>query len=273
MVGREVDLKVTKEKAKPGEVKLFLRNICMKGETEASSLKNINLEVRSGEVVGIAGVDGNGQSELAKVISGMAVPEGGTILINGKDLTNSSVRMRNSHGLCYIPADRRGEALTMDFKLYENVAMTQYYNEPYSHKGVLSLKRMRQKTTEYIKSFHIKAPGPNVDARTLSGGNQQKLVLARELLKKPEILLIVQPTWGLDIGSCSFVYEKIIEERDRGAAILLISTDLEEVRSLSDRLLVLFKGEIVGKVDPEEARVEDIGLLMAGIRNDEKTAS
>ena len=273
MVGREVDLKVTKEKAKPGEVKLFLRNICMKGETEASSLKNINLEVRSGEVVGIAGVDGNGQSELAKVISGMAVPEGGTILINGKDLTNSSVRMRNSHGLCYIPADRRGEALTMDFKLYENVAMTQYYNEPYSHKGVLSLKRMRQKTTEYIKSFHIKAPGPNVDARTLSGGNQQTLVLARELLKKPEILLIVQPTWGLDIGSCSFVYEKIIEERDRGAAILLISTDLEEVRSLSDRLLVLFKGEIVGKVDPEEARVEDIGLLMAGIRNDEKTAS
>ena len=132
---------------------------------------------------------------------------------------------------------------------------------------------MRLKTSEYINSFKIKAPGPNVEARTLSGGNQQKLVLARELLKKPDILLIVQPTWGLDIGSCSFIYEKIIEERDRGAAILLISTDLEEVRSLSDKLLILFKGQIVGQVDPSIAKVEDIGLLMAGIHKEEQATS
>ena len=273
MVGREVSLCVEKEMSKPGSVKLAVRNVYMRGETEASSLKGLSLEVRAREVVGIAGVDGNGQSELARVISGLATAERGTVLIDGEDLTASSVRVRNKHGLCYIPADRRGESLTLDFKLYENVDITQYFNEPYSTKGILRLKNMRLKTSEYINSFKIKAPGPNVEARTLSGGNQQKLVLARELLKKPDILLIVQPTWGLDIGSCSFIYEKIIEERDRGAAILLISTDLEEVRSLSDKLLILFKGQIVGQVDPSIAKVEDIGLLMAGIHKEEQATS
>lgn len=268
MVGREVDLNVTKQPANPGQEKLSLKNIHISGETKANSLKGISFNVHAGEIVGIAGVDGNGQSELARVISGMAVPDQGTVLINGENMTNSNVRKRNIHGLCYIPADRRGEALTLDFRLYENIALTQYYREPYSHKGILNLKNMKQKTSEYIKAFKVKAAGTDVEARTLSGGNQQKLILARELLKKPDILLIVQPTWGLDVGSCSFIYEKIIEERDRGAAILLISTDLEEVRSLSDRLLVLFKGEIMGEVDPRTASVEEIGLMMAGIQKE-----
>ena len=266
MVGREVNLSITKSPPKTGEVRLEVRDIMAKGDTQASSLKGISLTVRSGEVVGIAGVDGNGQGELARVISGMATPEEGTVLFDGEDVTGESVRVRDNRGLSYIPADRRGEGLTLDFKLYENAALTQYYNEPFSKNGILSLKKMREVTQEYIEGFNIKAPGPNVDARNLSGGNQQKLVLAREMLKKPDILLIVQPTWGLDIGACSFVYQKIIEERDRGAAILLISTDLEEVRNLSDRLLVLFKGEIMGEVDPATAKVEDIGLMMAGMK-------
>ncbi len=267
MVGREVSLKIEKPAAQPGEVRLELKNVFAKGDTHASSLQDVSFTVRCGEVVGIAGVDGNGQSELARVISGMAGPEGGAVLFDGNDVTSESVRARDERGLSYIPADRRGEGLTLDFKLYENTALNQYYNQPFSKNGILSLKNMREVTKEYIGAFHIKAPGPNVDARNLSGGNQQKLVLAREMLKKPDILLIVQPTWGLDIGACAFVHEKIMEERARGAAILLISTDLEEVRSLSDRLLVLFKGQIVGEVDPAVANVEDIGLLMAGIKN------
>ncbi len=267
MVGREVSLKIEKTSAQPGEVRLEVRGVSAEGDTHASSLKDVSFTVRSGEVVGIAGVDGNGQSELSRVISGMVRPESGTILFDGQDVTHATVRERDNRGLSYIPADRRGEGLTLDFKLYENTALNQYYNQPFSHNGILSLKSMREVTQGYIQAFHIKAPGPNVDARNLSGGNQQKLVLAREMLKKPDILLIVQPTWGLDIGACAFVHEKIIEERDRGTAILLISTDLEEVRSLSDRLLVLFKGQIVGEVDPATAKVEDIGLLMAGIQH------
>jgi ABC-type uncharacterized transport system ATPase subunit len=266
MVGREVDLTVDKVEKEAGDVFLEVRDIKAKGDTEASSLKGLNFEVKSGEIVGIAGVDGNGQRELARIIAGTASPDAGQIFFRGEDVTNRSVRERDSLGFSYIPADRRGEGLSLDFKLYENAVLTQYYNEPFSSRGILSLKNMRKTTEEYIDSFNIKAPGPNVAMRTLSGGNQQKLILAREMLKNPDLLLIVQPTWGLDIGACSFVYEKIIEERDRGAAILLISTDLEEARKLSDRLLVMFKGQIVDEVDPKTTKVEDIGLLMAGIR-------
>ena len=264
MVGRDVTLDVDKQPQEAGEVKLKVSGISAKGDTRATTLKDISFEVRAGEVVGIAGVDGNGQDTLSSVIAGIMAPESGTIEFDGQDVTKVNVRGRMDHKFSYIPADRRGQGLTMNFKLYENVAMTQYYNEPYSKKGVLSMKGMRDKTREYIKAFNVKAPGTDVWAANLSGGNQQKLVLAREMMKEPEILLIVQPTWGLDIGATAFVYEKIMEERARGAAILLISTDLEEVRSLSDRLLVLFEGEIMGEVDPAVAKVEEIGQMMAG---------
>ncbi|MPN60518.1 Ribose import ATP-binding protein RbsA [bioreactor metagenome] len=163
-----------------------------------------------------------------------------------------------------MPADRREEGLTLDFKLSENAVLTQYHREPFSRRGLLKLRSMKQRTAEYLSEFHIKAPGTEVMARNLSGGNQQKLVLAREIHKQPDLLLIVQPTWGLDIGACAFVYQKLLEERARGAAILLISTDLEEVRSLSDRLLVLYEGELMGEVDPSTAKVEDIGMMMGG---------
>jgi len=266
MVGREVCLTCVKEPRTPGDVRIEIDNVKAEGDTHSSSLKGISFSVRSGEIVGIAGVDGNGQSELARIISGVALPLEGSIRINGKDVTGDGARSRHNLGLAYIPADRRGEGLVLDFKLFENATLTEYYQPPCSKRGILNLGKMRSKTKGYIDDFRIKAPGTTIPARNLSGGNQQKLILAREMLKEPDILLIVQPTWGLDIGACSFVFDKIIEERDRGAAILLISTDLEEVRNLSDRLLVLYKGQIMDEVDPVTTPVSDIGLMMTGIR-------
>ena len=267
MVGRDVSLHIDKAPAKPGEVKLEVKDLKVKGETHASTLKGLNFQVRAGEIVGIAGVDGNGQGELANAIAGIVAPDSGSVFFNGKDMTNASIRERMDKILSYIPADRRGEGLTLMFKLYENAGLTSYYKEPYSHKGLINFKEARKRADDYIKTFNVKAPGTDVTAGTLSGGNQQKLVLAREMSKDPEVLLIVQPTWGLDVGACEFVYQKMIEERDKGTAILLISTDLEEVRILSDRLLVLYEGEIQGEVDPATARVEDIGKLMAGAKD------
>ena len=266
MVGRSVSLKTNKSKANPGEVRLEVKDLKVKGESQASTLKGVSFQVRAGEIVGIAGVDGNGQRELANAIAGIVTPEEGRIFFNGKDVTAASVRERMDRTLSYIPADRRGEGLTLDFRLYENAGLTSYYKEPYSKKGLIDFKAARARAAEYIKAFNVKAPNTDVTAGTLSGGNQQKLVLAREMSKEPEILLIVQPTWGLDVGACGFVYQKMIEERDKGTAILLISTDLEEVRELSDRLLVLYEGEIMGEVDPAVAKVEEIGQLMVGSR-------
>ncbi|WP_297870125.1 ABC transporter ATP-binding protein [uncultured Oscillibacter sp.] len=264
MVGRDVNLAIEKKPCIPGEVALEVRDLCAAGETHASTLKHISFQVRAGEIVGIAGVDGNGQGALSNAIAGIQKPESGTVLFRGEDVTAENVRRRNERKFSYIPADRRGEGLTLDFKLFENIALTQYYKEPCSKKGLLNFRGMRERAAAYMKDFNVKAPNTEAEARNLSGGNQQKLVLAREILKRPDILLVVQPTWGLDIGACEFVYQKIVEERDRGAAVLLISTDLEEVRNLSDRLLVLFEGQIMGEVDPAVARVEDIGQLMAG---------
>ena len=268
MVGRDVSLQIEKGPADPGEVALEVKDIEMPGETHASSLKGISFQVHAGEVLGIAGVDGNGQVELARAISGMSQPEKGQIFFFGEDVTDKPVRYRIDKDFSYIPADRRGMGLTLPFKLYENAALTQYYKEPFAKGKLIDFKNSRKRTEEFIKEFNVKATDVNSTAATLSGGNQQKLVLAREMLKYPKILLIVQPTWGLDVGACEFVYEKIIEERDKGTAILLISTDLEEVRMMSDRLLVLYEGVIQGEVDPAVAKVEEIGELMAGVHHD-----
>lgn len=264
MVGRDVEMDLHKTPAKPGAVALEVKDLCKETGSHATSLKNINIQVHAGEIVGIAGVDGNGQSTLAAVISGIGSADQGKVFFHGEDVTKKSVRDRTEEGFSYVPADRRGEGLTMNFKLYENTALTQYYKKPYSKNGLLDQKAMRNVTREHIKDYNIKAPGPDVWAANLSGGNQQKLVLAREIQKEPKVLLIEQPTWGLDVGACAFVHQKILEERDRGVAVLLISTELEEVRSLSDRLLVMFEGEIMGEVDPSTAKVEEIGLMMAG---------
>lgn len=264
MVGRNVNLDIEKPAGSPQEVVLELRAVSMRGETHASSLKNVSFQVRRGEIVGIAGVDGNGQTALSQVIAGISQPDSGVIFLHGEDTTREGVRGRTDKKLSYVPADRREEGLTLDFKLFENASLTQYYTQPCSRNGILSLSGMRRRAAEYIEEFHIKTPGTEIPVRNLSGGNQQRLVLAREIRKRPDLLLIVQPTWGLDIGACAFVYQKLLEERARGAAILLISTDLEEVRSLSDRLLVLYEGALMGEVDPSATKVEDIGMMMAG---------
>lgn len=264
MVGRNVEAALEREAANPGEVRLALDHVSMTGKTHASSLKDVSFCVRSGEIVGIAGVDGNGQDELSNVIAGLEFPESGTVSLCGEDVTRLSIRDRGEKKLSYVPADRRGEALVMDFMLFENAGMTTYNKAPISKNQILNLKAMRQLTEHFIQDYHVKAPGTDALARNLSGGNQQKLILAREMNKKPNVLLMVQPTWGLDIGACEFVYHKMLEEKKRGTAILLISTDLEEVRSLSDRLLVLYEGEIVGEVDPAVTEVEEIGVMMAG---------
>ncbi|MEL7609842.1 MAG: ABC transporter ATP-binding protein [Bacillota bacterium] len=265
MVGREVSLQIDKEAASVKDVALELKEVSLEGASSAHSLHNINLSVRGGEILGIAGVDGNGQNELAGIIAGTLKPTSGRILFQNRDVTRWNVRERAMKtSFSYVPADRRNEGLVLDFKLYENATLTHYYNSPFSSKKILRPKAMRKNASEQIRYFNIKAPNCNIFARTLSGGNQQKIVLAREIQRSPDILLVVQPTWGLDIGACSFVYEKLLEERRRGAAILLISTDLEEVRRLSDRLMVIYEGSIVGEVDPSVTEVEQIGLMMAG---------
>ena len=266
MVGRNVESALVRTESKPGEVRLELKQVSMKGKTHASSLKNISLNVHAGEIVGIAGVDGNGQDELSNVIVGLDLPESGTITLCGEDVTHMNIRDRGEKKLSYVPSDRRGEALVMDFMLFENASMTSYDKPPISKGKILNLKAMRALTRSFIKDYNIKAPNTDVLARNLSGGNQQKLILAREMHKDPDVLLMVQPTWGLDIGACEFIYHKMLEAKARGTAIILISTDLEEVRSLSDRLLVLYEGEIVGEVDPAVAEVEEIGVMMAGGR-------
>jgi len=264
MVGREVTLKVDKKPSNPGAVKLKVENLSKKTNSPATSLKHVSFEVRAGEVVGIAGVDGNGQNTLASVVSGLLTADEGKVYLDGEDMAGKNVRARTEKGLSYVPADRRNTALTLPFRLFENTVLNQYYKKPFASGGLIKQRVMRQTCKEHIEAYNIKAPGTEIFAANLSGGNQQKVVLAREISKQPDVLMICQPTWGLDIGACDFVHNKILEERDRGGAVLLVSTDLEEVRSMSDRLLVMYEGEIMGEVDPATTKVEDIGLMMAG---------
>ncbi|MFW5942717.1 MAG: ABC transporter ATP-binding protein [Chloroflexota bacterium] len=264
MVGRSVRFEIDKSEAQPGKEVLTLQNVSLLKEGGKRALDDISLTVHEGEILGLAGVDGNGQSELAAVISGMVRPSAGVIRLFGEDVTVKQTRDLIEMGLAFIPSDRRKHGLVADFSVAENFILETYYQPPFTRGFSLDKKVIKRHAKRLIDKFDVRTPNSKIPVLNLSGGNQQKVILGRELSRQPRFLLVVQPTWGLDVGAIEFVHRQLLNARDNGVAILLISTELEELRSLSDRLAVIHDGRIMGQVDPVTTTVDTIGLMMAG---------
>jgi ABC-type uncharacterized transport system ATPase subunit len=265
MVGRDVLLHVEKAPAKPGEVILSVRNVSvMSGTTRV--LNGVSFDVRAGEIVGIAGVEGNGQRELIEAIAGLVDPTlvSGEIALEGKSLAGFDARSRRERGIAHIPEDRHRRGLLLDFGLDENAILGVHYRPPVTSGVMVNEREVRRRTADIIQRFDVRPPNPALPARALSGGNQQKLIIGREFELKPRLLLVAQPTRGVDIGAIEFIHRKLVALRDAGCAVLLVSAELEEVMSLSDRLLVIHEGRIAGEVDPAVAKPADVGILMTG---------
>ena len=266
MVGREVLLRFEKPDAKVGGAELSVQNLTITGRGNAKRLNNVSFEVRKGEILGIAGVEGNGQTELIEALAGLVNPSQleGKIVFEGRDITHEGARLRRELGIAHIPEDRHRRGLLLEFDLAENSILGVHYRPPIVNYGgvVLDNTAIRQRTTEIIQGFDVRPANPDLAARSLSGGNQQKLIIGREFKVNPKLLLVSQPTRGVDIGAIEFIHRKLVALRDEGCGILLVSAELEEVTSLSDRLLIIHDGKIVGEVDPKVATVEEIGLLM-----------
>jgi len=254
MVGREVLLRVEKPDAKPGAPVLSTSSLTITGRGDAKKVDNVSFEVRAGEIVGIAGVEGNGQTELIEALAGL-IPGShisGTINFEGRDITSLNARQRKELGIAHVPEDRHRRGLLLDFSLAENTILGVHYRKPAVSAGgiLLDQKGIQRRTEQVIRDFDVRPPNAALPARALSGGNQQKLIIGREFELPPKLLLVSQPTRGVDIGAIEFIHRKIVELRDAGCAVLLVSAELEEVTALSDRLLVVHNGQIVGVVDP-----------------------
>ena len=269
MVGREVLLRVEKPDAKPGEPVLTVRDLSIGTRDGAKRLNHVSFEVRAGEIVGIAGVEGNGQTELIEALAGL-IPGShlsGSISFTGRTITNLDARKRKELGIAHIPEDRHRRGLLLDSSLAENTILGVHYRPPaVTGPGGIMLdeKGIQKRTEQVIRDFDVRPPDPTLSARALSGGNQQKLIIGREFELPPRLLLVSQPTRGVDIGAIEFIHRKIVALRDSGCAVLLVSAELEEVTALSDRLLVIHNGQIVGEVDPKVTTTEEIGLMMTG---------
>ncbi|MBU9713157.1 ABC transporter ATP-binding protein [Evansella tamaricis] len=264
MVGREISFVVEKEDAKPEDVVLKIEDLVVNDLRNVRAIDGLNLEVKAGEVLGIAGVDGNGQTELVEAIVGLQKASSGTITISGNETTNLSPRKVTESGIGHIPQDRHKHGLVLDFSVGENILLQTYYQHPYTKNGVLYYPKMYEKAKRLIEEYDVRTPNERTLARALSGGNQQKAIIAREVDRSPNLLIAAQPTRGLDVGAIEFIHRKIIEERDKGRAILLISFELDEVRNLSDRIAVIYEGKIVAVVDPKTTTEQELGILMAG---------
>ena len=272
MVGRKVLLRVDKEPAKPGAKVLEVENLRVVDAAGVERVKGISLEVRAGEILGIAGVAGNGQSELLEVLGGM---ENGTgsIRVNGEELDltgkHSDARSRRKRGIAHVPEDRQREGLIMDFKAWENIAFG-YDDDPEYQAGLLMNNTVIREDAEgKIERFDVRPSNCDLDAKSFSGGNQQKIVLAREIERDPDLLLVGQPTRGVDIGAIEFIHKQIVALRDKGKAILLVSVELEEILSLSDRIAVIFDGQLMGERLPADTDEKELGLMMAGMTGED----
>ncbi|HEX3084336.1 MAG TPA: ABC transporter ATP-binding protein [Pyrinomonadaceae bacterium] len=268
MVGREVLLRVEKPDAQPGAPVLSTKGLTILGSDGSKRLDNVSLEIRAGEIVGIAGVEGNGQTELIEALAGL-IPSShisGSIAFAGRDITRTNARQRKELGIAHIPEDRHRRGLLLDFSLAENTILGVHYRKPAVSIGgiLLDEKGIQRRTEQVIRDFDVRPPDASLPARALSGGNQQKLIIGREFGLPPKLLLVSQPTRGVDIGAIEFIHRKIVALRDDGCAVLLVSAELEEVTALSDRLLVIHNGAIVGEVDPKTTSNEEIGLMMTG---------
>ena len=274
MVGHKVQLTVEKKEATPGDVVLDVQNLVVKDKKQGHSkdvIKNVSIQVRKGEIVCIAGIDGNGQTELVEAVTGMIKADEGTITLNGKDVTKESIRYRNTHGMSHIPEDRHKHGLVLDYSLEDNLVLQDYFEPRFQNHGFIKHAEVEKYAKDLIEEYDIRS-GQGVDTitRSMSGGNQQKAIIARELTKKHDLLVAVQPTRGLDVGAIEFIHKQIVKERDEGAAVLLVSLELEEVMNLSDRILVIYEGEIVGELNPKTTTIQELGLYMAGSKKGEQ---
>ncbi|CAH0255674.1 ABC transporter ATP-binding protein [Peribacillus simplex] len=269
MVGRDVVFKTDKSVAMPQEVVLEVKNLEVKDSRGVSAVHNLDLSVRAGEIIGIAGVDGNGQSELIETLTGLKKVASGTITLNGKQIQNMKPRKITESGVGHIPEDRHKHGLVLDFSIGENIVLQTYYQEPFSTGGILHSRKIFEKARTIIKEYDVRTPNEYTPARALSGGNQQKAIIGREVDRNPDLLIAAQPTRGLDVGAIEFIHRRLIEQRDAGKAVLLISFELDEIMNVSDRIAVIYEGEIVAIVDPKETTEQELGLLMAGSKRSE----
>jgi general nucleoside transport system ATP-binding protein len=272
MVGREVLLRVEKTPAEPDEPLLVVENLSVLDDRELEAVRDVSLEVRAGEIVGIAGVDGNGQSELIDALTGLRKVHDGRVSIGGKEVTTQSAHDHYDAGLGHIPEDRHLRGLVLDFTLAENLALHDFEKEPYSRLGWLRPTRMIAAARRLLQEFDVRGGGPRTRAAALSGGNQQKVVVAREVARDPRALIAAQPTRGLDVGAIEFVHRRLVDERDEGRAVLLISLELDEILSLSDRILVIYEGQIVAEYSPDVSE-EELGIAMTGGTVEQAAAS
>ena len=273
MVGRPVQLEVQKEPAKPTDVVLEVKGLTVPSKrSKKNAVNDVSFKVRAGEIVCIAGIDGNGQSELVYGITGLEPVSAGTVNFMGQDITKAPIRKRSLMGMSHIPEDRHKHGMVLDYTLEDNMILQRYFDPEFTNKfGFLRRKNIRTFAERLIEQFDVRSgPGPITISRAMSGGNQQKAIIAREIDKDPQLLIAVQPTRGLDVGAIEYIHRQIVAQRDAGKAVLLVSLELDEVMTVSDRILVMYEGEIVGELDPKQTTVEELGLYMAGAKKESK---
>ena len=264
MVGRPVDLVVDKDPATPQEAMLRVTDLVVVDERNYRAVDKVSFEVRAGEIVGIAGVQGNGQTELVEAITGIVPPISGSIFLNGDEITTDSPRHRHMAGIAHVPEDRQRDGLVLSFDLTENVVLNSYYAQPYSRGIIMNWDAARDRAVELVDQYDVRTPSVDLAASTLSGGNQQKLIVAREFGRTTKLIVASQPTRGVDVGSIEYIHRRIVEERDEGSAVLIVSSELDEVMALADRILVMFRGRVVAETTPQETTAAQMGLFMAG---------
>lgn len=270
MVGREVSFKVEKTESKPKDIVVKIEDLCVNNNKKVLGLKNFSLDIRAGEIVGIAGVEGNGQVELVEALTGMRNVESGNIIFKGRNIAKDSIRDRIDDGMAHIPEDRHKRGLILDYTMEENMVLKAYKKKPFSNKGLINRAKISEYAQKIIETFDVRSgEGGKSIARSLSGGNQQKGVIGREIESNPDFLIAVQPTRGLDVGSIEYIHKRLVEQRDLGKAVLLVSLELDEVLNVSDRIAVVNNGELIGIVNASETNENEVGLMMAGIKKEE----
>ena len=274
MVGRDVQFAVEKSPAKPGEPVLQVKDLKVPGRVhKKDAVRDVSFTVRAGEIVCLAGIEGNGQTELVYGLTGLEKVTGGSLTLCGQDITHASIRQRSKDGMSHIPEDRHKHGLVLDYTLEKNLVLQRYWEPAFQNHGFIKQGEVRAYADKLIEQYDVRSGQGSVTiARSMSGGNQQKAIIAREIDKDPKLLVAVQPTRGLDVGAIEYIHKQIVAERDRGTAVLLVSLELDEVMNLSDRILVMYEGEIVGEFDPKTTTVEELGLYMAGAKKQGKGA-
>ncbi len=272
MVGREVALVVDKGPATPGEVVLEVTGLRAVDQRQHEALRGVDLFVRAGEVLGVAGVQGNGQTELVELLSGLRLPSGGQVRILGQDVTGASPREITELGVAHIPEDRQEDGLVLAFSVADNLMLNTYYEPPFSRGPEIQFGTLYSYAERLVKEFDVRTPSVHLAAQNLSGGNQQKVIVAREFSRPIKLLIAAQPTRGLDVGSIEYIHRRVVEKRDEGTAVLLVSVELDEIMALSDRIAVMYEGHIVGTMDADKVTREELGLLMAGAQTGSETA-